>query len=234
MTEESPDQQLYEADGKYQANLAVLSAVIGIIFSFGLLLIWLLLADYPQLGIYISGLSMFHFLEFYITAQYNPRRVSLDSFLLNNGSSYALAHCFAIVESVVEYRLFPHLKFSIWFTILGILVTLWGQIVRTLAMIQAGSNFSHTIANVKDSHHKLVTRGIYSWSRHPSYCGFFYWALGTQLMLCNPVSFLVFTIVLWRFFSRRIEYEEVRLVLFFGDEYLKFRSKTSSRIPFIR
>lgn len=43
-----------------------------------------------------------------------------------------------------------------------------------------------------------------SYSRHPSYAGFFYWALGTQLLLGNPLSALVFAVVLWRFFSRRI------------------------------
>lgn len=42
------------------------------------------------------------------------------------------------------------------------------------------------------------------WFRHPSYAGFFYWALGTQLVLQNPISFLGFLIVLWRFFSQRI------------------------------
>ena len=44
----------------------------------------------------------------------------------------------------------------------------------------------------------------YSWFRHPSYTGFFYWALGTQLVLQNPVTFVFFAILLWRFFYYRI------------------------------
>ncbi len=43
------------------------------------------------------------------------------------------------------------------------------------------------------------------WFRHPSYAGFFYWALGTQLVLQNPVSFSFFLVVLWRFFHSRIK-----------------------------
>ncbi len=43
-----------------------------------------------------------------------------------------------------------------------------------------------------------------SWVRHPSYAGFFYWALGTQLLLQNPLSLLFFCVVLWRFFYYRI------------------------------
>ena len=42
------------------------------------------------------------------------------------------------------------------------------------------------------------------WSRHPSYAGFLYWALGTQLVLQNPFSFGVYLVLLMRFFSSRI------------------------------
>lgn len=44
-----------------------------------------------------------------------------------------------------------------------------------------------------------------SWFRHPSYAGFFYWALGTQLVLQNPISFVLYLVILWRFFYRRIQ-----------------------------
>jgi hypothetical protein len=50
------------------------------------------------------------------------------------------------------------------------------------------------------------------WSRHPSYAGFFYWALGTQLVLQNPLSFCVYSVLLMRFFSSRIR----------GEPYLPF------------
>ena len=42
--------------------------------------------------------------------------------------------------------------------------------------------------------------------RHPGYSGFLIWAVGTQVMLCNPLSTVAFTWVLWRFFSKRIPY----------------------------
>lgn len=44
---------------------------------------------------------------------------------------------------------------------------------------------------------------LHSWFRHPSYAGFFYWALGTQLVLQNPISFAMYAVVLWRFFYYR-------------------------------
>lgn len=42
-----------------------------------------------------------------------------------------------------------------------------------------------------------------SYFRHPSYAGFYYWALGTQLVLQNPLTFVLFTYLLWRFFYYR-------------------------------
>lgn len=74
---------------------------------------------------------------------------------------------------------------------------------------------------------------LYSISRHPSYAGFFYWALGTQIMLGNPVSVCVFTVILWRFFRFRIKDEEVHLTYFFGKSYNDFRTRTPTLIPFI-
>ena len=89
-------------------------------------------------------------------------------------------------------------------------------------MIHAGSNFSHIMAHRKAEGHVLVTSGIYrleptsitgdmllmsrlvSYLRHPSYTGFFYWALGTQLVLQNPLSFVLYLCILWRFFYQRI------------------------------
>ncbi len=44
----------------------------------------------------------------------------------------------------------------------------------------------------------------YSYSRHPSYVGFFWWAVATQLLLGNIVSTIAFIVILGRFFSSRI------------------------------
>ena len=87
------------------------------------------------------------------------------------------------------------------------------------------------------------------WSRHPSYAGFFYWALGTQLVLQNPLSFIVHSIVLWKFFYYRsrctsflffhdlmisiIAAEERALVKFFGQDYVEYRRRVGTKIPFI-
>lgn len=50
----------------------------------------------------------------------------------------------------------------------------------------------------------LRSAADFSYSRHPSYVGFFYWAICTQLLLGNVVSAVAFVFVLSRFFSARI------------------------------
>src|SRR5947207_3052937 len=88
----------------------------------------------------------------------------------------------------------------------GLFLIVMGQFFRSVAMIEAASNFSHQIATEKRSTHTLVTSGVYALVRHPSYFGFFWWSVGTQVFLANPLSTVVFVAVLWRFFSQRIQY----------------------------
>ena len=49
-----------------------------------------------------------------------------------------------------------------------------------------------------------LTHSASSVFRHPSYAGFFYYSIGTQIALQNPLSAIGYTLVLYRFFSRRI------------------------------
>ncbi|KAJ3119704.1 hypothetical protein HK098_005225 [Nowakowskiella sp. JEL0407] len=116
---------------------------------------------------------------------------------------------------------------------LGLLVAVVGQALRTIAQFTAESNFTHQIAEYKQKDHVLVTSGIYKYLRHPSYTGFFYWGIGLQILLSNPISFLGFVIVLWKFFDQRILIEEQRLVEFFGGEYKEYRKRAKVYIPFI-
>lgn len=70
--------------------------------------------------------------------------------------------------------------------------------------------------------------------RHPSYFGFFWWGIGTQLVCGNTLCLLAYAGVLWKFFSSRIKGEEELLVRFFGDEYVGYRERTWVGIPFIK
>ncbi|KAI6047414.1 Isoprenylcysteine carboxyl methyltransferase family-domain-containing protein [Pisolithus marmoratus] len=217
---------------------STISFVLGAVFSLGTVLFLSGGLVYPwwatyQLGFFLAAWSAFHWGEFAVTAGWNRDKCSVDSFLLDNGVTYHIANGSALVEYLITLYLKPSSKTFPYVSQIGIILALSGQILRTAAMIHASTNFSHSVAFRKRESHKLVTNGVYSWSRHPSYAGFFYWALGTQLALQNTICFVGFAVTLWRFFSRRIRAEERALVQFFGEDYHTYRRRVGTRIPFI-
>ncbi|KAH7344329.1 prenyl cysteine carboxyl methyltransferase-like protein Ste14 [Pyrenochaeta sp. MPI-SDFR-AT-0127] len=186
--------------------------------------------------LFIGTLSVFHFLEFYTTAAYNTPVAFVSSFLLTNGDQYRQAHTMALIETCITSYFFP--EWQAWvhppvIVALGIVMIAMGQIVRSTAMAQAGTNFNHTVQSRKNDGHELVTCGLYAYFRHPSYFGFFWWGIGTQVMLGNTVCFLAYAGILWYFFMKRITHEEKHLIDFFGDDYKAYRMRTRVWIPFI-
>lgn len=153
--------------------------------------------------------------------------------MINHSPHYHAAHAAALVEFLVEYYLFPSWKKFGWFNYIGLLLLVIGQGCRTIAMFSARHNFSHHIVDFKASDHVLVQHGIYSVMRHPSYFGFYWWAIGVQVLLMNPICLLLFVYWLQQFFSERITYEEHTLHRFFGQEWLNYKSKTGTLMPFI-
>jgi uncharacterized membrane protein len=74
----------------------------------------------------------------------------------------------------------------------------------------------------------------YKYIRHPSYVGFYYWSVGTQMVLTNYFHVAIFSYAAWWFFKIRIPYEEESLLHHFGDEYMNYAKTTYIGIPFIQ
>ncbi|KAF1855361.1 hypothetical protein Lal_00011414 [Lupinus albus] len=188
---------------------------------------------------FLFALSAFHFLEFWTTAEKNTLVASIGSFLLTaNWPGYAIAHSAAFTECAIVNLFFPNRHWAPYGTgpillLLGLVMVTAGQYVRSVAMLQAGASFNHHVQTRKKDSHELVTSGIYSIFRHPSYFGFFYWGLGTQLVMGNILCFFAYAAVLWMFFSKRIKHEEAKLIEFFQDDYVQYRKRVGTKIPFI-
>ncbi|PYH95760.1 ICMT-domain-containing protein [Aspergillus ellipticus CBS 707.79] len=220
----------------------LLGTVLGLTISLTILLLTPpLYTPLWRIPFFLANLALFHFLEYYVTAAHNTRFAGISAFLLSsNGAAYNIAHGSAILECLVSHVVFPDegvypgAKLAPSVTVrvlLGLGLMVVGQTVRTLAMVQAGSNFNHTVQVTRREGHRLVTSGMYAVFRHPSYFGFFWWGLGTQLVLSNVVCFVGYSLVLWRFFSSRIYREEKFLVAFFGEEYEQYKKRSWVGIP---
>ncbi|KAI0542235.1 Isoprenylcysteine carboxyl methyltransferase family-domain-containing protein [Xylaria digitata] len=239
-----PDQVYFPGQPKSLEGIAIRSFYLGIALalSFATMVSILLLTASPlwRVPFFIGALSTFHFLEFWTTARYNTSVAKIDSFLLTaNWPAYAIAHMAASLECLLTKLLFPNRAWAPFYSghillLVGFILVFLGQATRSLAMAQAGPSFNHTIQRKKKDDHDLVTTGVYSFLRHPSYFGFFYWGVGTQVVLGNPICFVGYMMVLWRFFASRIRSEESDLVRFFGDDYTDYKKRVGTGIPFIR
>ena len=78
-----------------------------------------------------------------------------------------------------------------------------------------------------------MTSGPYYWRRHPSYFGWFLWAIGTQLILSNFICFFLWFAAAVTFFKDRVEDEEEYLIEFFEQDYIDYAAKTIIGIPFV-
>lgn len=73
------------------------------------------------------------------------------------------------------------MKWSNIISLFGFSMCVFGEVLRKAAMITAKTNFNHIVQTEKEAGHELVTHGVYSLCRHPSYVGWFYWCIGTQV-----------------------------------------------------
>ena len=131
-----------------------------------------------QLALYISAWGFFHWAEFTVTALWNLEKCCVDcefcfiyvplccnhafsAYLLENGSLYHIAHCTAILEYSISRYFIPSYKSFPYISQVGLAMVVLGQMLRSVAMIHASSNFSHAVAFYKRLDHKLVTDGVY-------------------------------------------------------------------------
>lgn len=251
------DNYLIDVDGRQKSlgRVGIVGCFLGILwgvhFSVGSFLIcfsWVLPYSFSRHKIamittwcfYIVSMCTFHLLEFFVTAFFNPNVVASDSFLVNHSKAYTVAYMIATTEFWVRFWFGhevgtpPYWRF--WWTtitLVGVVMVMGSQIIRSWAMMKCGESFNHYIQTERKQNHILVTDGVYTWFRHPSYTGFYYWSIGTQMVLHNPFSAVLFAVAGWKFFSQRIPYEERSLIRLFGDEYYNYIQRTFVGIPFI-
>ncbi|CAG8457893.1 10200_t:CDS:2 [Paraglomus brasilianum] len=225
-----PSSKIPILDGQHTPqNIALHGFIVGSLFGLGIG-ISLYSEKLFQLGLFIAALGLFHVLEYLLTAMFNADKLSLDTFLINNGKAYHIAFASGMIEYLIELWLFPGTKKFGFINLIGLFCIIVGQTARSLAMWHAKSNFSHQLVYYKQPDHELVTTGVYAYLRHPSYFGFYYWAIGTQMMLFNPICLTAFVRTLHYFFSERLKEEEPTLIRFFGDEYREYRKRTKTWI----
>lgn len=197
--------------------------------------IWILLIIGNGLGIlywnrltvWILVITLFHINEFASSAlfQHDSR---YQRFLVwgNKGSSYY----WGIQLITLWEHLHYHRSFH-WLDIVGLVISIAGIILRFSSMKTLGPSFSHYINTCLAP--GLIINGIYKYLRHPSYLGFYLYVLGVQMFLKNIISMMICIMILSHFFKERIQFEEYFLIKLYGSNYINYKQKVHTWIPFI-
>eukprot|EP00108_Taenia_solium_P002401 TsM_000541000 transcript=TsM_000541000 gene=TsM_000541000 len=222
----------------YRRNLSI-AFCLGGVFLFGLLLTFHASKELSNsraiwpFGIYLTFLAFFHWSEFFFSALTSPSRAGVDLYLLDHSPEYLGAMALSFIEYWLEVLFWPAKITFLWINLTGLLICIAGEAFRKMAMLTAADNFSHYIEYTWRREHHLVRKGVYAWCRHPAYVGWFFWSLGTQLLLVNPLCSFVYPLVAYFFFHDRVYSEERSLVAFFGDAYRSYQHEVPTGLPFI-
>ena len=111
---------------------------------------------------------------------------------------------------------------------LGVVLFAAGGALRIWPVFVLGRRFSGLVAIQPG--HTLVTSGVYSVIRHPSYLGLLVNSLGWALAFRSGVGVLLTAFTIPPLIAR-IRAEERLLHTQFGDEYDAYRSRTSRLLP---
>jgi protein-S-isoprenylcysteine O-methyltransferase Ste14 len=109
----------------------------------------------------------------------------------------------------------PYSYLGIVFILAGIIIS-----IRTSQMFrEVGNHF-----DLKSESVKLMTSGIFRYSRNPMYLGMFFWFIGLAILLGSLVSFL-YPILFFIIANVMIIYEEAKLSQIYNDEYTNYQRR---------
>lgn len=179
------DLTLYWWHFLFYLQVAIRALFLGYVFGIGILVSINAPPSWQVFGVYTTVLASFHYSEFLAIAWMNPATLSIDSFILNHSVAYGVAACLSWIEFLIERHYFEGMKMPSFVSYFGLILCISGEILRKLAMCTAKHNFNHVVQSEKSDNHELITHGVYNLCRHPSYVGWFYWSIGTQVEYCE-------------------------------------------------
>jgi len=114
--------------------------------------------------------------------------------------------------------------------IIGLVLFICGLSIMIISQVTLWENYSGFVVIKKN--HKLITNGIYRFTRNPIYLGAFLVFAGLPVYAASLYGFIVMLILI-PIFLLRIRFEEHLLAEEFKDAYQKYKETTKKLIPFI-
>ncbi len=115
-------------------------------------------------------------------------------------------------------------------SIIGLALSIIGFALLVVGQLTLFRNYSSFLVIHKD--HKLITHGIYRFTRNPMYLGVLMFFIGFPVYAANLYGFLT-SLLMIPIFLNRIRMEERMLAEYFQDSFQKYKKTTKRLIPFI-
>lgn len=114
--------------------------------------------------------------------------------------------------------------------IIGLSICFIGAIISCRSRYLIGKNWSLSVQ--RKENHQLIQNGIYKVIRHPIYLGLLLLFTGNSIIVGDYraiIAVLIVFVSLWL----KLKKEEKLLTEAFGNQYLKYKSRTKALIPYI-
>lgn len=109
------------------------------------------------------------------------------------------------------------------FRIAGVAVSMIGTAIFIIAVLTMRDNWRAGVSKTDKT--RLVTNGIYGFSRNPAFLGFDLLYIGILLMFFNWILFGVSVFAIIMYHLQIVNVEEDFLLTAFGNEYLQYKKR---------
>jgi protein-S-isoprenylcysteine O-methyltransferase Ste14 len=137
----------------------------------------------------------------------------------------------SIIVSVVDWAYLHQTFTSDYLLIIGLILIIFGIILRSWSIQILGKFFTPTIQIKED--HALIIKGPYSIVRHPSYLGAWTTVAGAAIFFGSYIGFIFALAGMGVSYYIRIDLEEKALIEVFGQQYKKYQQRVKKIIPFV-
>ena len=134
-----------------------------------------------------------------------------------------------ILYAVSNWLDFANYSLPAWAGWLGVILIAGAVFVFWRAHADLGLNWSPTL-EIREKH-ELITRGIYSYLRHPMYASQWLWVFAQPLLLQNWIAGFINLLVFVPFYFLRVRQEEQLMLEQFGDQYRSYMQKVGAVLP---
>ncbi len=126
-----------------------------------------------------------------------------------------------IIETVSIF--FNKNNLPLWAQITGAVLGICGVIIFIISVLEMKDSWRAGVPDKDET--KLVTNGIYRFSRNPAFLGFDLVYIGIVFMYFNWVLYTLTLLAILMLHLQIVNVEEDYLLITFGDEYLQYRKK---------